>query len=457
MATGSVNGEQWSSRWGFILAAIGFSVGLGNIWRFPYVAGENGGSAFVLVYLACAFVISMPLLVSELAIGRLGRGSPSSSYSALARRMGRSPRWQLVGVLAVVCVLVVMSYYTVLSGWTFDYFVRAAWGEFRGIDASASEAMFGGLLADPWRLLAWHTVVNVVIVAIVSRGVQHGIERAATVLIPALLIALVGMMFYGMFTADFLGAVRFMLEPDFSKLTLKTVMIANGQAFFSIGIGLAAMVTFGAYLPDDVSIPRSAAIIILADTGVAVLAGLVIFPLVFAYGLSPSGGPGLVFQTLPLAFGQMPGGLVFGSLFFLLLIFAALSSCVGGIEAIVSWVERHRDISRARSVVYVAGTVWFIGLLTILSFGPLADLRPLGFIPAFADKSIFDALDFLAANILLLVGGTLTALFFGWLAPRALALEALGIEDGPLFRVLRFALRYVVPPVLVLSLLAGLA
>ena len=399
----------------------------------------------------------MPLLVSELAIGRLGRGSPSSSYSALARRMGRSPSWQLVGVLAVVCVLVVMSYYTVLSGWTFDYFVRAAWGDFRGIDAPASEAMFGGLLADPWRLLVWHTVVNAVIVVIVSRGVQHGVERAATFLIPALLVALVGMMIYGMFTADFLGAISFMLEPDFSKLTLKTVMIANGQAFFSVGIGLAAMVTFGAYLPDDVSIPRSAVIIILADTGVAVLAGLVIFPLVFAYGLSPSGGPGLVFQTLPLAFGQMPGGLLFGSLFFLLLIFAALSSCVGGIEAIVSWVERHRNVSRGRSVVYVAGTVWFIGLLTILSFGPLSDLRPLGVIPAFADKSIFDALDFLAANILLLVGGTLTAVFFGWLAPRALALEALGIEDGPLFRVLRFALRYVVPPVLVLSLLAGLA
>jgi NSS family neurotransmitter:Na+ symporter len=283
------------------------------------------------------------------------------------------------------------------------------------------------------------------------------VERAATFLIPALLVALVGMMIYGMFTADFLGAISFMLEPDFSKLTLKTVMIANGQAFFSVGIGLAAMVTFGAYLPDDVSIPRSAVIIILADTGVAVLAGLVIFPLVFAYGLSPSGGPGLVFQTLPLAFGQMPGGLLFGSLFFLLLIFAALSSCVGGIEAIVSWVERHRNVSRGRSVVYVAGTVWFIGLLTILSFGPLSDLRPLGVIPAFADKSIFDALDFLAANILLLVGGTLTAVFFGWLAPRALALEALGIEDGPLFRVLRFALRYVVPPVLVLSLLAGLA
>jgi len=457
MTADNVSKEQWSSRWGFLLAAIGFSVGLGNIWRFPYVTGENGGSAFLIIYLVCAFVISLPLLVSELAIGRQGQGSSAGSYRNLATNIGRSPKWGLVGTLALSCVFIILSYYTVLSGWIFDYFLRAVTGQFEGVDVDQSNAMFSGLMNNPLRLLFWHTAVNLLIVVVVRRGVQRGIEQASRILMPALFGSLIIMLIYGAWTADIGAAMQFLLEPDFSKVTVKTVMIAIGQAFFSIGIGMAAMITFGSYLPDSISIPKSATTIILADTGVALLAGFVIFPIVFAFGMEPSSGAGLIFQTLPLGFGQMAGGQVFGSLFFLLLIAAALSSCIGSAEACVAWVAEHWMIPREKGVAYLAIAAWLVGFLTILSLGQWSEFYPLEIIPAFAEKTIFDSLDFLAANILLLVGGTLTALFFGWLMPKKISLAALGVNDGPFYAFVIFMIRFVIPPVLMISMILGLA
>jgi len=448
--------EQWSSWSGFLLSAIGFSVGLGNIWRFPYVAGENGGSAFVIIYLVCAFAIGLPLLVSELALGRLGRSDPAGSYRAVASRSGRSTAWGAVGTLSIICVFVVLSFYTVLSGWTFDYFVRAVRGAFAGIDAEASRAMFGGLMTNPWRLLFWHTVVNLLIVVIIRRGVQDGVERAARLLMPMLFGALLLMVVYSLVAGDAGAAIAFLLQPDFSAVTPKTVMLAAGQAFFSIGVAMATMITFGSYLPASASIPKSATIIILADTGVALLAGLVIFPLVFAYGLAPSEGAGLVFQTLPVAFGQMPGGHLFGAVLFLLLIVAALSSCLGGAEAAVSWIDERWNVPRERGILYFVGIIWLIGITTILSLGDWSGFYPLGFVPAFAEETIFDLLEWFAANILLLIGATLTSIFVGWLVPREILLEGLGIGDGPLFRFVRAMMRYLIPPIMVLSLVLGL-
>jgi len=234
------------------------------------------------------------------------------------------------------------------------------------------------------------------------------------------------------------------------------VMIAIGQAFFSIGIGMAALITFGGYLPKNISISGSATVIILADTGVALLAGFAIFPLVFAYGLEPSAGAGLIFQTLPLAFGQMPGGQLFGSIFFILLIAAALSSCIGCGEGVISWVDEHFGIRREVGVIYVAGLAWLIGLLSIMSFGDWSDVHPLGFIPAFAEKTFFDTMDFFAANILLLVGAMLTSIFFGWLVPRQLKLDEIAVSDGLLFSFWQFLIRYVIPPVLFVVLVMGL-
>ena len=448
--------EQWSSRRGFILSAIGFSVGLGNIWRFPYVVGENGGSAFVIIYLLCAFAIGLPLLVSELAIGRIGRLDPAGSYRAVATGAGRSVAWGLVGTLAIGCVFAVLSFYTVLSGWTFDYFVRTVSGSFEGIDAESSTAMFADLMNNPWRLLFWHTVVNLLVIVIIRRGVQEGVERAAKILMPILFGALIVMVIYSAFTGDMVSAAKFLLEPDFSKVTAKTVMIAVGQAFFSVGVAMATMITFGAYLPDNFSIPKSSVTIILADTGVAILAGFVIFPLVFEFGLAPSEGAGLVFQTLPLAFGQMPGGLFFGAVLFLLLIVAALSSCLGGAEAVVSWVDTRWNIPRQKGILYFVGTIWLIGITTIMSLGEWSDFYPLSFIPALAEETIFDVLEWLAANVLLLIGAAMTSIFFGWLVPKKLKLEGMGIRDGVFYAYANTMMRYVIPPILVIALILGL-
>jgi NSS family neurotransmitter:Na+ symporter len=350
----------------------------------------------------------------------------------------------------------VLSFYTVISGWTFDYFVRAVNGSFDGIDAESSTAMFAGLMNNPWRLLFWHTVVNLLVIVIIRRGVQEGVERAAKILMPILFGALIVMVIYSAFAGDLASATKFLLEPDFSKVTAKTVMIAVGQAFFSVGVAMATMITFGAYLPEDFSIPKSSVIIILADTGVAMLAGFVIFPLVFEFGLAPSEGAGLVFQTLPIAFGQMPGGLIFGAVLFLLLIVAALSSCLGGAEAVVSWVDTRWNIPRQKGILYFVGTIWLIGITTIMSLGEWSDFYPLSFIPALAQETIFDVLEWLAANILLLIGAALTSIFFGWLVPKKRKLEGMGIRDGAFYAYANTMMRYVIPPILVIALILGL-
>jgi NSS family neurotransmitter:Na+ symporter len=344
-----------------------------------------------------------------------------------------------------------------LSGWTFDYFVRAASGSFEGVGSSESNEMFAGLMNNPGRLLFWHTLVNVIVIVIVRRGVQAGIEKAVKVLMPALFAALVVMVIYGAVAGDMASALKFMLEPDFSKVTRQTVMVAIGQAFFSIGIGMAALITFGAYLPKEISIPKSATIVIVADTAVALLAGFAIFPLVFAFGLEPSAGAGLIFQTLPLAFGQMPGGQIFGAIFFILLIAAALSSCIGCAEAVVSWVDERFGIKREKGVLLTVGAAWAVGVLSIMSMGDWSEYYPLDFIPVFEGKTIFDSLDFLAANILLLIGGLLISVFIGWFVPKQIKLDEIGVDEGLFFNFWQFMIRFVIPPVLVISLVMGIA
>jgi NSS family neurotransmitter:Na+ symporter len=374
----------------------------------------------------------------------------------VAAESGASAAWGAFGTLAVFCVFIILSYYTVLSGWTFDYFLRAASGAFEGVDADESNNMFGRLMSNPGRLLFWHSVVNLLIIFIVRRGVQAGIEKAVKILMPALFLALIIMVIYGAIAGDMGLALKFMLEPDFSQVSFEMVMVAIGQAFFSIGIAMAALITFGAYLPKEVSIPGSALTIILADTAVALLAGFAIFPLVFAFGLEPSSGPGLIFQTLPLAFGQMPGGQFFGSIFFVLLIAAALSSCIGCAEAVVSWVDEKWGIKRENGVLITAGAAWAVGILTIMSLGEWSEFYPLDFIPAFEGRTIFDSLDFLAANILLLIGGLLISVFIGWVVPKHIKLEEMGVHEGLFFTFWRFMIRFVIPPVLLIVLIMGI-
>lgn len=458
MAAGSGSGEQWSSRLGFLLAAVGFAVGMGNIWRFPYQLGENGGSAFLILYLACALGIGLPLLITELAIGRRGGASASQSVINVAREAGRGSGWGIIGNLGIFCAFIILSYYTVLSGWTVDYLFKAASGTFTGETTSEETgAMFAALLANPWLLMFWNTVIHIMIVLVIRNGVQSGIERAMKILMPSLFAAMLVMVIYGIIAGDMGATLRFLLEPDFSKITFGTLMSAIGQAFFSIGIGMGGLIVFGAYMPRDFSIPRSSVAIIFMDTGVAVIAGFAIFPLVFQYGLNPGGGPGLIFQTLPLAFGQMPGGQIFGSIFFVLLISAALSSCLGLAEGVTNWLDEHMNIPRKFGVLYVVGSAWILGIASILGFSVWRDVRLLDFIPSYRGLDIFDTLDTLAANNLLLVGGTMSAIFFGWLVPKALKLDELGVKDSLFFGFWRLMIRFVIPPVLVITLMLGIA
>ena len=456
MAGASGSGEQWSSRVGFLMATVGFAVGMGNIWRFPYQLGENGGSAFLIIYLACALGIGLPLLVTELSIGRRGGASASQSVVNVAAEAGRGSGWRIIGNLGIFCAFVILSYYTVLSGWTVDYLFKAATGTFEGTDAAQTGQMFADLLANPWVLMFWNTVIHLLIIAVISHGVQSGIERAMKILMPCLFGAMLIMVIYGTVAGDMAATLRFLLEPDFSKITFGTLMAAIGQAFFSIGIGMGGLIVFGAYMPKDYSIPRSSVAVILMDTGVAVIAGFAIFPLVFQYGLNPGGGPGLIFQTLPLAFGQMPGGQIFGSIFFVLLISAALSSCLGLAEGVTNWLDEHVHVPRRRGILYVTGSAWLLGIASILGFSAWRDVRLLEFIPSYRGLDIFDTLDTLAANNLLLVGGTLSAVFFGWMVPKALKLDEMGVKDGLFFGFWRFMIRFVIPPVLVVTLVMGI-
>lgn len=438
--------EKWSSRRAFLLAAIGSAIGLGNVWRFPYITGVNGGGAFVLIYCACILVIAMPLLMAEIAIGRRGGESPIRTMEKLSAAEKCSKFWHSLGWQAVIAPTVGLMYYSVVAGWTLDYAFANISGSFAGVDADASSEKFSSLMANPIRLMFWHGLFIALTVAIVARGIRKGLEKAISYLMPCLFIILLLLLGYTAFTADFSGAARFMFKPDFSKVTADVVLMAIGQAFFSVNVAVGALITYGAYMPKHISIPRVAGIIALADTGVALMMGLIIFPLVMSYGLTPGEGPGLVFVTLPIAFGQMPAGILFGSLFFILMSVAALTSTLGMLEPSVSWLEEKRRFTRPQIAIAIGIIVWLCGLPSLLSFNVLSGFTPLDQFALFEGKTIFDLMDFFVANIIIPMGGLLLALFAGWAMTRESLMDELGWSENPaLFALLRFLIKFVAP------------
>jgi NSS family neurotransmitter:Na+ symporter len=437
--------EQWSSRIVFLLSAIGAAVGLGNIWKFPYMMGANGGSAFVLVYLLVIIFIAIPILVAEIMLGRRGRQSPPNSVAIIAREEGRSRAWSVVGWLGVVSAYLIMTYYSVIAGWVMSYIVRTGAGNFSGQDADAVAAEYSSLLADPWQLTFWHAVFMVLTLVILVRGLRAGIETAMKMMMPALFVILLAMVGYAAAEGDMKAGLHFMFDFDFSAINGKVVLMAIGHAFFSIGVAMGLMMGFGAYLGKDISIGRSALIIASVDTLVALLAGIAIFPLVFANGLDPAQGPGLIFVTLPIAFGNMTGGLVFGTLFFILLFFAALTSSIGSLEPPVAWVEERFGVKRATAASWVCASAFLLGMGSVFSFNLLSGFYPLGFIERFAESGIFSLVDYLTANIMMPLGGLLLAVFVGWkVAPAAVA-EHVDMKNQTIFRVWFWLLRYLVP------------
>ena len=428
---------HWSSRMAFILAVTGSAVGLGNIWKFPYIAGQNGGGAFVLVYLVCVIVIGMPVMMSEILIGRRGRRNPIATMELLGQEEGSSPRWGWVGGMGVVAGILILSYYSVIAGWTLAYVVKSATGVFAGATAAAVGAEFDGFVGD-WRQVGLtHTIFMAMAVFVVARGVERGLEQAVRFMVPALLILMLVLLAYSINSGYFGQGVAFMFTPDFDKLTWGSVLAALGQAFFTLSIGMGAIMAYGAYLPEETSITGASVAVVTADTSIAILAGLAIFPLVFANGLTPADGPGLVFNTLPLAFGQMPGGVFFSTLFFILLAFAAWTSAIGLMEPAVAWIVERFHRTRAQATVMIGLLIWLLGLGSVLSFNVLSDTQ-------FLAGTIFDNVDYLTSNIMLPLGGLLIVIFAGWVMCRNSTSDELG-NSGGLFKSWRLLARFVAP------------
>lgn len=448
--------ESWSSRTAFILAAIGAAVGLGNIWRFPYLAGDNGGSAFVVVYIACIAAVGIPILIAETLMGRRGGMSPIGTMTVLAREAGASPHWRKAGWLAVITIFLAGSFYYVVASWILAYVVLSIEGAFSGIDAGGAHGLFATLLADPWRLSIWFAIFMAMTVFVVASGVRNGLERAVKFLMPLLFLLLVLMVAYAAYAGDFARGFRFLFHFDASRISASVVLAAIGQAFFTLGIGQAVMMTYAAYMPKHVRLPQAAMIIAGADLLVSILAALMIFPILFAAGLPSDSGPGLIFETLPLAFGQMPGGRVFATLFFVLVAIAALTSTISGVEPVVSWAEEHRGWKRKPVAAVVGLAIWLVGLGSVFSFNIWAGFKPLEMLPAFQDKTLFDLLEYLSANILMPLNGLIIAVFAGWIMSKASVLDELAATENKLIVGLRLLLRYVAPLAIVAIFLSNL-
>ena len=438
----------WSSRFAFIMASVGFAVGLGNIWRFPYVTGENGGGAFVIVYLLCVFAIGVPCVMAELLVGRCGQSSPSKSMAAVAEESGHSRAWGSVGGLGVFTAYTISITYAVVVGWVLWYLMQAAMTGFSGADAVSSTQDFDALLADGSTMLIMTVVGNLIVGGIIYAGVTGGIERAVTVMMPLLFTLLVGLSIYNMFAGGFGETLSWLFTPDFSKIDGPVLLAAVGQAFFSIGVGMGGMMTYGSYLPANFSITRGAMMIVLADTMVALLAGFVVFPMVFNYGLDIAGGAGLIFQTLPVAFAQMPGGHVFAVLFFVMLSVAGVTSMVGLLESVTSWTDQRTTLGREMSAIVVVGSVTFCSIASVLSYNVWQDVTLFGMNFNAASEGLYD-------KITLPLGGLLIALFVGWFMKRELSFSELATGEQ-VFSIWQLLLRFVVAPAIAIILVTGL-
>jgi NSS family neurotransmitter:Na+ symporter len=430
--------SHWKNRWTFILATAGSAIGLGNIWKLPYMIGVNGGSAFVLVFIACIFFVGIPLMMTEILLGRRAQKNPFNGMQQLAQEAQASHLWKYLGGMGMLTGLLILGFYSVIGGWVLAYIVEAASGGFSQITASQSSANFDALLASPWTLLSWHTLFMCMTLGVVARGVNSGLEKANNILIPALFAILLVLLGYSMSVGDMQAAYTFMFTPDFSKITPVAVLSALGHAFFSLSLGMGAVMVYGSYLQRNVSIARTTIYIALVDTMLGLLVGLAIYSLVFANHLAPNAGPGLIFQTLPIAFGQMPVGNFFGMLFFMLVAFAAWTSAISLVEPAVAWIVENTHIQRATSCLGLGIAVWLLGVAVVLSFNEWKEIEIV------FNLNIFDTLDKLTSTILLPLGGLLMAIFAGYAMNKSHVQDELNLNP-PFFRLWRVTNNLIAP------------
>ncbi len=463
-SSGSSAREGWSSRTAFILAAVGSAVGLGNMWRFPAEAGENGGGAFVLFYIFCVLLIGLPVLLSEVLVGRHGQASAPESVRRVAADSGASKGWGIIGSMGVFAAFLILSFYCVVGGWVLYYIgvfasdlvqTGLTGGAFEGRAASDIEGLLPGLFGNGGLMVGLNLGFLALTLFFVARGISSGIEWVAVYLMPLFFVLFLAITIYGAFTGEFSQAVSYLFTFDFSKLTGEVMLAAVGQAFFSLSLGVAGMMTYGAYASRETNLGKTSGIIAGADTAVALLAGLAIFPIVFAAGLSASAGPGLMFASLPVAFQQMPFGSLIGLLFFIMIFFAALTSSVSLLEAPTAYTLEKFKLPRPVATAIVGVGAAVLGILSALSFNDMADFRPLAFIPIFAEANFFDALDGVTAKLFMPIGAILTCIFVGWIADARLIDDENGL-DGLLHQIWRILVRFVCPIVLTIILAFGL-
>ena len=450
MSTTKASHGQWSSRFGFILAATGSAVGLGNIWKFPYMTGVSGGSAFVLTYLLCIALIGVPILVMEWLIGRRAQKNPIQAMEHVALQEGRSRHWKWLGLVGILGAFLILSFYSVIGGWALDYLFRTGSGTFQGMNGEQTGAVFNGFLGNAGSLLLWHTVFMGLTIAIVAMGVTGGLERASRIMMPGLVLVLLILVGYGVTTGAAGRAAEFLFTPNWSAINGQVVLAALGHAFFTLSLGMGIMTAYGAYLGQDVNLLGTARTVVLLDTTIALMAGMAIFPLVFSHHLEPSAGPGLIFVTLPIAFGNMTGGTVLGALFFILLSFAALTSSMSLLEPVVALLEEKTPLGRKSATLVAGSVIWLLGVASLLSFNHWSDIQIMG-------NNIFDFLDKLTSKFMLPLTGLGIIIFAGWFMNQDSIRRELGLE-GLGYTIWRIVSRFVAPLAVIavfISLLLG--
>jgi neurotransmitter:Na+ symporter, NSS family len=436
--------ETWSSNFAFYLSVAGAAVGLGTLWRFPFLVGRHGGGLFVLVFALACLVIAIPLLTAEFLLGRRGGPNVPEGSGRVAVASGHSPRWAAIGVLGTLAIVLIMSYTSVVGGWILSYVEAFAIGGAAELDHAGLTARFQALLADPWRLVVWHSAFMGATVAISASGIRRGIETGNRIMMPGLFGILVALGAYACVQGDAERAVNFLTRIDWSELNGELVLAAVGQAFFATGIGMGIMIAYGSHVAPDTSLPRSALVVAISIILASVLSSILIFPLVFGSDVDPAQGPQLAFIALPSIFIGMPGGALVGTLFFVLLAFAALTSSISGLEPAGAWLMERLGMRRVPAIAVVALFMWLLGLAAVLSFNHWSAWHPLGAFEKFRSASIFDLTDFFSSNVLLPVGALLTSVLVGWRLDRGVvAAEIAGTRATR--RVLTLLLKFVCP------------
>ena len=443
--------QTWTHRWTFVLAAAGSAIGLGNLWKFPYMTGVNGGGVFVITYLVCIALIGIPIMMAEAALGRHGRHSPINSMRELARTAEANRAWGLVGWVGALSGFLILSFYSVIAGWGLAYTVDMFGGSFQGMTPEQVGQSFEALTLDPVRMTVWHGTFMILTGFVIARGVHKGLESSVRVMMPGLFILLLMMLGYSMLeSGKFMEGVNFLFSFHPEDMTWDAVLSAMGHSFFTLSLGMGAIMAYGAYMPKKASIARTVGMVALLDTAIALIAGMAIFPLVFAHGMEPSEGPGLLFVALTSAFASLPFGQIFGGLFFLLVSLAALSSSISMVEPVVAWVIERFPISRVMATTIYCLLVWLFGMGTVLSFNEWSGEEYL-----FFGKTFFEMIDYLTANITLPLGGLLIAIFAGWIMKRSHIYKELNLTTG-YFNLWRALCRVIAPAAVIVIVFANL-